>query len=441
MTRRRAFLIGLIAFFILVGLTQYIAFQHYIILKGAARESVVQDIDTIDGTGYRAGVLLFSLLGLLFSATGGFFVWHLATQPERLRRKAEKRMRSEIHLSDSIINSLPGIFYLYDQDGRFVRWNKNFETVSGYSAEEVRRMRPLDFFSTKDRKLLEEKISNVFDKGYDDVVAPFLSKDGRMTPHFFNGKKVAFEGVDYLIGMGLDISERVKAQEALAEHAREIERLTAHLQNIREEERSQIALEIHDVLGQQLTAIKMDAVWLNKKIPEKNDTVSERIDTMVNLIDETIKTVRRIASELRPAILHDLGLVAALEWQGTEFQKNTGLRLHFNSDGCTEEPDSKLSINVFRIYQETLTNIARHAEATQVDTDFHCRHNRMHLVIKDNGKGIDPDNIGTGKSLGLISMRERARLFGGDIRIENNQPHGTVVSLDLPFKKHKQFSS
>lgn len=353
----------------------------------------------------------------------------------RLQQLAEDRMRNEKRLSDSIINSLPGIFYLYDRDGRFVRWNKNFETVSGYTNDEVASMHPLDFFGGKERDLLYEKISNVFDAGYDEVTAAFVTKDSRMIPHYFNGKRVAFEGVDYLIGMGLDISERVRAEEALAERAQEVERLTAHLQNIREEERSQIALEIHDVLGQQLTALKMDTTWLKKRVAE-NNSVQQRIEAMLKLVDDTIKTVRRIASDLRPGILDDLGLEAALEWQGTEFQKNTGLHVKFHSDGCSTEPDKKLSINVFRIFQETLTNIARHAKAKQVYTQFSCDQNHIHLVVKDDGKGFNLQEVETRKSLGLISMRERTRLFGGQILVTNNKPHGTVVTLDIPLTKN-----
>ena len=338
-------------------------------------------------------------------------------------------------LSDSVINSLPGIFYLYDRDGRFVRWNKNFETVSGYTRDEVAGMHPLDFFGGEERKLLEEKIGNVFYSGYDEITAGFLTKDCRPIPHYFNGKKVKLDGVDYLIGMGLNITELVKVEKALAERAQEVERLTEHLQNIREEERSQIALEIHDVLGQQLTALKMDTTWLKKKSAE-NIGAQERIEAMLNLIDETIKTVRRIATDLRPGILDDLGLEAALEWQGTEFEKNTGLPLKFHSSGCLTEPDKKLSINVFRIYQETLTNIARHAEARQVDAQFSCNQDHIRLVVKDDGKGIDLQDAKTRKSLGLISMRERTRLFGGEILVANNKPHGTVVTLDIPLRKN-----
>jgi PAS domain S-box-containing protein len=360
-------------------------------------------------------------------------------EKERMRTRAEQQIQSEKILSDSIINSMPGIFYLYNREGKFLRWNKNFETVSGYSDAEIRTMRPLDFFHIDDQPLLQQKINNVFVSGYDDVIADFYTSDQQKIPYFFNGRKVNFGGVDYLIGMGLDITAQVKAERELRERAEEIERLSTHLQNIREEERSRIALEIHDVLGQQLTALKMDSTWLKKRSTNE-PSVTERISSMISLIDDTIKTVRKIASDLRPGILDDLGLIAALEWQGTEFTKNTGITLYFDTNKHDIELDKRLSTNIFRVYQEALTNIARHANATSVYTNFVHQNDVIQLVVKDNGDGIDLNGIRKKKSLGVISMKARARLFKGEVQIENALPHGTVVTLKVPTKESETVS-
>ncbi len=353
---------------------------------------------------------------------------------EELRAVAEQRIQTEKMFSDSIINSLPGIFYCYNREGKFLRWNKNFEIVSGYNSKEVSMMHPLDFFQGHDRALLEQKINYVFDNGEADVMAGFRSKDGRIIPFYFNGKKVAFEGVDYLIGMGLDISDRVKAENALLERKEEVEKLSLHLQNIREEERSRIALEIHDVLGQQLTALKMDANWVRKRLGD-DELVVQRISSMITLIDETIKTVRKISSELRPAILDDLGLIAALEWQGAEFERNTGTAMHFDSNKSELLLDRTLSTNVFRVYQEALTNISRHANATRVETLFLHKGDSIELIVKDNGTGFNPDAASKKNSLGLVSMRERARNFHGEVKVEKLSPHGTVVTLLVPISR------
>jgi PAS domain S-box-containing protein len=353
---------------------------------------------------------------------------------ESRRRMAEEQIQSEKMLSDSIINSLPGIFYLYDRKGKFFRWNKNFEEVSGYSAEQIKSMHPLDFFEGSHKTLIKNKIDEVFANGYAEVVADYGTRDYGDVPYFFNGKKVTFNGIDYLIGMGLDITDRVKAENALLERTEEIEKLSAHLQNIREEERSKIALEIHDVLGQQLTAIKMDSTWLRKRYHQDIET-AERVGSMIALIDDTIKTIRRIATELRPGILDDLGLVAALEWQGSEFAKNTGIQLQFGTNKNDLELERNFSTNIFRIYQEALTNIARHADATEVSAEFVHRDDFIELIIKDNGRGIDLNEIKKKKSLGLISMKERARLFHGDVRVESIFPHGTAVILRVPLER------
>lgn len=351
---------------------------------------------------------------------------------DRLRRMAEKQIQAEKILSDSIINSLPGIFYLYGSDRKFLRWNRNLEIVSGYDATEISAMDALDFFQGRDQALLRQKISNVFTSGYDEVIAAFCTKDGRSIPYFFSGRRVNFDGVDYLIGTGLDITDRVRAESDLRERAEEIEKLSAHLQSVREEERSRIALEIHDVLGQQLTALKMDTNWLKKRLPE-DLAVAERISSMISLIDDTIRTVRRISSELRPAILDDLGLVAALEWQGNEFATNTGIALQFETNSTDVTLDRDAAIHIFRVYQEALTNIARHAQATSVTTRFIHGKDFITLRIQDNGKGIDFQEIKKKKSLGLISMRARARQFSGEVSIENVVPQGTLVSLKIPL--------
>lgn len=359
---------------------------------------------------------------------------------DRRRSQAEQQIQSEKLLSDSIINSLPGIFYLYDRDGKFLRWNRNFEIVSGYHAAEIGKMHPLDFFDGDDRALIREKINNVFASGYDDAVANFYTRDRQKIPYFFNGRKVNFDGIDYLIGMGLDMTEQVKAESDLRERAEEIERLSTHLQNIREEERSHIALEIHDVLGQQLTALKMDATWIKKRTSD-SEAVTSRVCSMISLIDDTIRTVRKIASDLRPGILDDLGLIAALEWQGTEFEKNTGIALHFKTNKTDIELERNLSTNIFRVYQEALTNVARHSGATSVYASLDCDDEAIKLVVKDNGKGIDPEEIRTNKSLGLISMMARARLFKGEVIVDNVVPQGTLVKLNIPLTRSENIVS
>lgn len=352
------------------------------------------------------------------------------------RVESEQRVILANRLSESIINSLPGIFYLYDSNGKFMRWNKNFELVSEYSAEEISTMHPLDFFKGTEKDLVEEKINTVFRLGHAEVQAFFHTKSNKKIPYYFNGSRANFNGINYLIGMGMDISDRVQAETEMRERTEEIQKLTAHLQNIREEERTRIAREIHDELGQQLTGLKMDASWIGKKISgASNELLHEKLSSMISLIDETVKTVRRISSELRPGILDDLGLIPALEWQCQEFEKRTGIKSNCRTDLSDFNPEGNLSTNIFRVYQEALTNIARHAQATLVETSITKKDGYVCLLIKDNGIGFDMEEVKNKNSLGLIGMRERALLFQGELDIKSEKRKGTVIILKVPLLK------
>lgn len=349
------------------------------------------------------------------------------------RRKAENAVINEKNLSDFIINSLPGAFYLYDKTGKFLRWNKNFETVSGYTSVEVSQMHPLDFFHENEKQLLSSRIAEVFEKGFSDVEANLYTKNKQLIPYYFNGSAVELEGQGYLIGMGIDISERKMAEEEIKQSQMELRRLSAHLQTVREEERAAISREIHDQLGQQLTGLKMDISWIAKKVTAENEDLQNRIKEMIGLIDETVVTVRRISSNLRPGILDDLGLIAALEWQSSEFEKRTSIscKLAYSDGEIYLERD--MATAIFRVYQETLTNVMRHAHATEVNTRLEKTSHEIILSITDNGKGFDANDTKNKKTLGLIGMKERALMFNGEMNIESTPGKGTTVTLKIPI--------
>jgi PAS domain S-box-containing protein len=470
-------------------------------------------------------------------------------------KKAEEKLLLEKNLSQSIVNSLPGIFYLYDQNGTFIQWNKNFETISGYTSYEISIMNPLDFFGPDEKELLRDKIKSVFENGKAEVEAHFLTKNNVRIPFFFNGHKTTINGEDYLLGVGFDITERNKIENSLKEseekyrylfnnnpalifiwdietlgilevndialelygytrkefldmtvldyrpeedhasirefitnarfnsrktwrhlkkngqlmymdiashlidyHGRKailslakditdqvaaenqlketynnIRKLNAHLQTIREEERTVIAREIHDELGQQLTGLKMDASWLMKKMVIDDKSQQEKLADMIALIDDSIKTVRRISSDLRPGILDDLGLVAALEWQSNEFEKRTGLHCSFQSKLEDFQLKRDLATGIFRIYQEALTNVMRHSNAAEVITILEQKDQHIVLTIQDFGDGFDLSEVKNKQSLGLTGMQERALMFSGHLKIESKKGHGTKIILEIPF--------
>ncbi len=212
--------------------------------------------------------------------------------------------------------------------------------------------------------------------------------------------------------------------------------LAAHLDAVREEERAALAREVHDQLGQMLTALRMDAAWLGKAFATQPEKLMkrgpERVDAMKQLLDEAVATVQRISSDLRPGPLHELGLVAALEWQLTEFQKRSGVVTTLAAPEGELAIDERISITLYRALQEALTNVARHAEATEVRATLRVSPQRISLEIRDNGKGMPEHVTRDATSLGLIGMRERAGALKGDVLFRGAPGQGTAVLISLP---------
>jgi signal transduction histidine kinase len=209
--------------------------------------------------------------------------------------------------------------------------------------------------------------------------------------------------------------------------------LAAHLQSIKEDERAVMAREIHDELGQALTAIKMDLSWLEKKTPEEHSLLLKKTRSMTELVDSTIQTVQRISSELRPGLLDDVGLLAAIEWQAEEFQKRTGIACELSVLSEDITLSQERSTAVFRIFQETLTNITRHAKATKITVSLIKKGARLELKVKDNGKGITEEKITDPKSLGLLGIQERVHFLEGNITIRGIRNKGTTVTVTMPL--------
>ncbi len=212
--------------------------------------------------------------------------------------------------------------------------------------------------------------------------------------------------------------------------------LSAHVESVREEERAGIAREIHDTLGQALTALKMDIAWVARRVTEDNparDAILDKLHAMSRATDEVLDEVRRISAELRPGVLDDLGILAAIEWQGQRFEERTGTSCVVRSNLDGERLDRELSTAVFRIFQEALTNVARHAEATRVDVRIERSDGALCLEVRDDGKGIGPEDEHRATSLGLLGIRERARRLGGTATVRPAEGKGTVLSLALPL--------
>ncbi len=242
----------------------------------------------------------------------------------------------------------------------------------------------------------------------------------------------------YLIAEGRDITERKQAEQSLQASYQRLQTLTAHLHSVREEERARVAREVHDELGQALTGLKLQLAWLKRHtaLPKEAQTVDplrDKMDSMNDLIETTIKSVRRIATELRPAILDTFGLIPALEWLTRDFQNRSGIPCSFTSPLESTSLESERATAVFRIAQESLTNVGRHSRASQAEVHFEIRDELLVLTVSDNGVGIEPSALKSRQTFGLLGMQERAQLLGGEITIERAAQHGTVVRLTMPM--------
>ena len=234
-----------------------------------------------------------------------------------------------------------------------------------------------------------------------------------------------------------EITERTRAEEEFSRSTEQLRELTARLQSVREEERTRIARVIHDELGQTLTGLKMDVAWLQRHLDQPQQAWLEKTLAMSDLLDLTIQTVRRISTELRPGILDDLGLVATIEWQLQEFQARTGIAGKLISAPEETTLDADGSTVVFRIFQEILTNVIRHAQATQVTVSLAESATFLTLQVQDNGRGITKSEINSPKSIGLLGIQERARLRAGEVQFQGTPHQGTTVTVRLPLSANK----
>ncbi len=233
--------------------------------------------------------------------------------------------------------------------------------------------------------------------------------------------------------------ERRKALKALKLSHEQLRNLAAHLESAREDERTWIAREIHDELGQTLTALKMDLSVMDKKVLTNQgiETLSELIRADLKLVNETIKTVKRLCTELRPSVLDHLGLGAAIEWQAQEYQKRSGIECEVNLVPYDIIVDGKFSSALFRIFQESLSNVLRHAQATKVTVTLSDQDSIVMLEITDNGVGITEEHLSKANSFGLLGMRERVQICNGELWISGSQNAGTTIRVIIPKDRQK----
>jgi signal transduction histidine kinase len=235
-------------------------------------------------------------------------------------------------------------------------------------------------------------------------------------------------------GIQRDITDRYRAAAEIAQSREELRALAARLESVREEERTRIARELHDELGQALTGLKLDLAWLERRISRHSQSeLVDRCASLLGRLDEIMVSVRRIVTELRPSVLDQLGLADAIEWLAHDFATRTGLLMQLDIEAEHTVPSDAMASAVFRMLQEALTNVAKHARATAVSVRLRVDADLLALDVADNGRGITREELRGAHSLGLLGLRERAIAWGGTVTIGANENGGTTVALRLPL--------
>lgn len=303
----------------------------------------------------------------------------------------------------------------------------------GYSREEFLKLNLLDLRPDEDKALFIEETRNFREGIFNAGIWRHKKKNGEIIYMEIFRDDIIYADQPARLVLANDVSQKFKTEKRLQESHEELRRLASHLQEIREEERAVIAREIHDELGQQITGLKMDVSWVAKRLKSEDNATHQKIKNVLELLDETVKTVRKIASELRPSILDDLGLIDALQWYSLEFEKRYKISVSFQTEIDELQLPKGNSIGLFRIYQESLTNVARHSGANFVKSGISITENILALTIHDNGKGFDTNKVNKKKTLGLLGMKERTLMMGGTYSISSQPGKGTIVVVSVPL--------
>jgi PAS domain S-box-containing protein len=368
-------------------------------------------------------------------SVGGRNLVYTIVQDVTEKKHAEIKLReSETHFRELIENA-DDIIYETDPQGCFSFINPNAQRLLKHSIEEAIGQH----FRMVIRPDWRERVESFY-------LAQFKARN---PSSYFEFPVITKDGEEIWLGQNVrmvvennrvvknqafcrNITERRKWEQELEQSRKQLRELSNHLQTAREAERSKISREIHDELGASLTALKMDLSWHGDRLAKSDPKLAEKMADMINKVDECIGTVRKIATDLRPSILDNLGLWAAIEWQAQELQNRMKIPCDLKMSVQDLDMPQEEATAIFRIFQETLTNVARHSSATRVTIQVDATEHDVHMKISDNGKGMSEAELLNTQSLGLLGMYERAHTFGGEFSIRSEPGEGTVVSVHMP---------
>ena len=350
----------------------------------------------------------------------------LKKSADELKKANSSLKRSEENYRSYIDNAPDGVFVI-DETGNYIEVNEAACRITGYSQDELLKMSIADITPAES---LQESLTNFRQMGKGGISKSELfyrHKDG--SKRWWSVEAVRLTKSRF-IGFTKDITNRKHDEEELKSSLEQLHKLTQYIEKVRENERVAISRELHDDLGQSLTAVEIDLGLIRQNVSDQK--IVSKINKVSVLVRETIKTVQRLTSQLRPEIIDDLGIEAAIEWYTKDFSRRNRIGVLLNMDpGIAISPDASLII--FRIMQESLTNIARHSMSTQAEIGLHKTGESIYFRISDNGIGITEDQINSNKSFGIKIMKERALSLGGTLDIYKKKMDGTEVQLIIPL--------
>jgi two-component system sensor histidine kinase UhpB len=337
-------------------------------------------------------------------------------------RKSEEKYRNYIDYA-------PDGVFVTDEIGHFLEVNDAVCRITGYSKNELLRMSVLDILGEESQDEMKMQFENVPKSGILKADLSFIHK--KESTRWWSINAVVLDD-KRLLAFAKDITTRKKMEEDLKSSLKQLQQLSKYMEKARESERKTIARELHDDLGQALTAVKIDLGIIKQRVADQELTL--RISKASDLVGKTIKTVQRLTSQLRPEIIDDLGLEAAIKWYTKDFSQRNEIEIYLDMDSeIPLSPDD--SLTVFRILQESLTNIARHSGANRVEISFSNDNGIIHFKISDNGVGIKEEGLNSKKSFGIIGIKERAIALSGSCNIYSKNGEGTVIHLTFPLNK------
>jgi PAS domain S-box-containing protein len=407
--------------------------------------------EILDKTGYmppteielnrRDGKKFWAIVGArqVKDSTGKLLYFQAEQRDITNRKTLEKEMFSNSRYARSLIEASLDPLVTISKDGKITDVNLATEKITGLKRAKLIGTDFADYFSNPQKA--RKGYKSVFKKGtVKNYPLSIMHTSGREIDVLYNATTYKNESgeVQGVFAAARDVTEQKKMEEELRKSRELLEKLNQHLVEAIENERKQIALNLHDDLGQKLTAFNLDIAWLKSRIGVQSKVVTEKIENMSLMIKEMFDTIRETSSLLRPAILFDLGLVAAINAQLINFERQTGIKCYFNCNTEEELTNDRISLILYRLFQESLTNITRHSQATETEVTLQILWNKVEMNINDNGIGISKDLVSSLKSMGIAGMKERVKLVNGKITIGSKKGLGTRITIIIPLNRREE---